>query len=128
MLMILRVRGASYRDIGDQSAVKHCCTSWVRYVPGLPPLPRGDSERCNRRLQLDVLPSSLFSTLPVAAFVFIRAAYCMCTNHINNDRITANTPDAPDAHFHLSARFLQNTDCLSDHCSATYHLAASKYE
>jgi len=52
----------------------------------------------------------------------------MWTKHINNNRITADAPDAPDTHFHLSARFLQNADCLSDHSSATYHLAASKYE
>src|SRR5207237_10023776 len=75
-----------------------------------------------RRLQLDVLPFSFLSTFPDAAFVFIRAAQCMRTKHINNNRITAN------AHSHHSARFLQNTGCLYDHCSATYRLAAAKHE
>ena len=43
-------------------------------------------------------------------------------------KIVKMCDDGSKADSHSSTRFLWNADCLSDHCSATYHLTPSKHK
>src|SRR6266571_4166909 len=122
MLTILRVRGASCQDIDDQREVAFYLTPCVRKCPWLTSNAARDNERCNWRLQLDVLPSSLLSAFTYAVLVVMHTAHCVWARYINNDQF------ATKAHSHGSVRLLWHTGCLSDNCSPAYRFTRPKHQ
>src|SRR6266702_1502588 len=103
MLTILRVRGASCQDIDDQREVAFYLTPCVRKCPWFTSNAARDNERCNWRLQLDVLPSSLPSAVTYAVLVGIQTGNCVGPSSVSSRN------SATKAHSHGSVRLLWHT-------------------
>src|SRR5579871_4001160 len=126
MLTILRVRGASCRDIDDLTTVKDRFTtcvalpvcSWLtsifrKVIAGVVTSLEGTT---------NALPCHRFSPRFRPAAVLPRAAHRVRAERSTNERGKANSQS------HRRIRFLWNADRLSIHCPTAHRLAAAKHE